>query len=198
MGVARYKGESVLVEWKSLPIQFRAKLVERAHHLGLLLNTAQNPNFRSLRCKGLAQDSAKDNIAFVYSMPLASDTKLLRSLRSLFGYIPRVFGYIPSVTERLGLALILTKFPKYFHTAGWLHKNLRSENALFFCLTNEILQPARLGRIQYWQGLHSRVIAPQARYRNNHPQTPSGVSTAIQRQWVSLQLLSLQPRISML
>ena len=43
-----------------------------------------------------------------------------------------MFGLSPSVTERLKLALVITNSVRQFHTAGWLHKNLRSENILLF------------------------------------------------------------------
>ena len=36
------------------------------------------------------------------------------------------------MTDRLKLALRITQSVRYFHMAGWLHKNLRSENVIIF------------------------------------------------------------------
>ena len=133
MGIAKYNGESVFIEWKSLPYHFRSKIIERAQNLAILLNVSKHPDFRSLHCRGLARDTDGDRIAFVYDLPLTSPEALPRSLRTMF-------GSNPSVTERLKLALEITLSVKYFHTAGWLHKDLRSENILFFS-SEELVAP---------------------------------------------------------
>ena len=125
MGLATYENENVFIEWKSLAIQFRSKILKRAQNLALLLQTPKHPDFQSLHCRGLVRDNDGGRIAFVYDLPSNSDGTPPRSLRSLF-------SSTPSVTERLRLALQITYSVKYFHMAGWLHKNLRSENMLFF------------------------------------------------------------------
>ena len=112
MGIAKYKDETVFVEWKTLPTQSRSKIIARVYDLAMLLSTAKHPDFRSLRCKGviLATDAAK--IAFVYkcsfsatiqpgAMPSSSSFQPPQSLRSLF----RVS---PSVTDRIRFALQIT------------------------------------------------------------------------------------------
>ena len=122
---AGYKDGQIFVEWKSLPIHFRSKVIERAEDLASLLSAPKHPDFRSLQCIGIARDNDAGKIAFIFKTPPSNASQLPRSLRYLF-------GLSPSVTERVRLALQITQSVKYFHTAGWLHKNLRSENVLFW------------------------------------------------------------------
>ena len=125
MGIATYQHKSVFIEWKTLPHQFKSKIIERTEDLATLLSTPKQPDFRSLQCTGLARDNDGGKIAFIFDVPSLDTPQLPRSLRNLF-------GLNPSVTERVQLALQITQSVKYFHTAGWLHKNLRSENILFW------------------------------------------------------------------
>ncbi|MCJ1458611.1 hypothetical protein MMC28_008984 [Mycoblastus sanguinarius] len=138
MGMAKYKDRHVLIEWKSLPVQNRSKIIERARNLAMLLHAPKHPGFRSLRCRGLARDNDGGKVAFVYDMHISSDLSPPQSLRSLF-------GKNPSVTERLRLALEISRSVKYFHTAGWLHKNLRSENILLLPSQSLLANPLLAG-----------------------------------------------------
>ncbi|KAL9127631.1 MAG: hypothetical protein Q9217_003522 [Psora testacea] len=122
-GIAIYQGANVFVEWKIMPAQFRSKIMLRARNLALLLSAPKHPDFRSLQCRGLARDGDGTRVAFVFSLPAITPNQHIRALRNLF-------GITPSVTHRLELALQLTQSLKCFHTAGWLHKDLRSENIL--------------------------------------------------------------------
>lgn len=139
MGIAKHNNAIVFVERKSMPVQSRNKLVERARNLAILLSTPKHSDFRCLRCRGIAHEIDSATITFVYDLPISEEPlsvsvsrsfRLPQSLRSLF-------GLTPSVTVRLRLALQLAQSVKYFHTAGWLHKNLKSENVLFF--SNEMI-----------------------------------------------------------
>ena len=123
MGTAKYEGQIVFVEWKELPVRSRNKIMGRVKDLAVLLGALKHPEFRSFRCKGIALDSETARIAFVFEMPAFVETGPPKPLRTMF-------GNSPSVTERLQLALRITESVRYFHMAGWLHKNLRSENIL--------------------------------------------------------------------
>ena len=127
IGLASLKGKAVLVEWKEMSRQFRGKMIERAQELGVLLSAPKDESFRSLRCEGLARDSDGARIAFIFTLPSQQGGRPIQSLRNMF-------GLSPSVTERFRLALQLVQSLKYFHTAGWLHKDLRSENIIFLSL----------------------------------------------------------------
>ena len=125
MGIAKYEGEIVFIEWKELPVHSRSKIMGRVQDLAFLLGAPKHPEFRALRCKGTALDTGASRIAYVFEMPVSSALKPPVSLRASF-------GSNPSVTDRLQLALRITESVRYFHMAGWLHKNLRSENIIFF------------------------------------------------------------------
>ena len=124
-GTGMYEDEYVFVEWKLLPRQFRSKIIHRVENLAMLLAAPKHPDFRSLKCIGLFLDNDSGKAAFIYKAPSFVAYHIPRSLRNLFG-----LG--PSVTQRIQLALQITQSVKYFHTAGWLHKNLRSENIMFW------------------------------------------------------------------
>ena len=131
MGIATYQDKPVFVEWKILPRQFQSKIIERTKDLASVLSTPKQPDFCSLQCTGLARDNEGGKIALIFDVPSLATTQVPRSLRNLF-------GLNPSVTERVQLALQITQSLKYFHTAGWLHKNLRSENILFWPVDGSI------------------------------------------------------------
>lgn len=133
MGVARYDREIVLVEWKTLPIYSRNKIMTRVQDLAILPSASKHPKFRSLRCIGITRDPDGSKVAFVFAVPGSDDFfQPPQPLRSMF-------GSSPSVTERLRLALKITESVRHFHTAGWLHKNLRSENILLLSLEHPSL-----------------------------------------------------------
>ena len=136
MGTATYQDRPVFVEWKRLPHQLKSKIIERTADLASVLSTPKQPDFCSLQCTGLAHDDDGGKIALIFDVPLPETAQLPRSLRNLF-------GLSPSVTERVQLALQITQSVKYFHTAGWLHKNLRSENILFWPVDGPIPQLSR-------------------------------------------------------
>lgn len=127
MGVASYERESIFVEWKDMPVQNRSKSLVRAENLARLLKAPKHANFSTLSCRGIARDNDASKIAFVYALKQSPGiSSPPRSLRALF------LSAKPSITDRIRLAIQVTRTMQCFHTAGWLHKNLRSENFLFF------------------------------------------------------------------
>ena len=131
MGIARYNGEVVFIEWKQLPVFARSKIMTRVQDLAVLLSAPKHPSFRASKCKGFARDPDAPRIAFVFEIPPVSmGFQPPRSLRTMF-------RGNPSVTQRLDLALKITQSVRYFHMSGWLHKNLQSSNILILVSGDE-------------------------------------------------------------
>lgn len=118
-------------------------------NLAALLSTTKHPDSRSLRCKGVILDTGAASIAFVYEVPFtglnqpsvmtSSDSfQPPQSLRSLFS------ASVPASQIASRLALQITNSVKYFHTAGWLHKDRRSENILLLISEGSKLLPTSL------------------------------------------------------
>ncbi|KAL8804433.1 MAG: hypothetical protein Q9182_002538 [Xanthomendoza sp. 2 TL-2023] len=125
VATGKYDDTTVLVEWKTLPIHAINKIMMRVRHLALLLSAPTHISFRSLRCKGIVHETESSRIAFVFELPEEENFQPPRPLRTMF-------GGSPSVADRVQLALKITESVRRFHTAGWLHKNLRSENILLW------------------------------------------------------------------
>ncbi|KAL6719265.1 hypothetical protein ACLMJK_003504 [Lecanora helva] len=132
MGIATYKGMSVFIEQKTLPSMSKSKLLQRAKDLAVLLSASKDPSFHSLRCCGLALNSTKTNLAFIFDLPSSLSVSQAPSPPSSHLISLRnIFSLSPSITTRVSLALKLLESLRWFHAANWLHKDLRSEHILF-------------------------------------------------------------------
>ncbi|OJJ03030.1 hypothetical protein ASPVEDRAFT_72790 [Aspergillus versicolor CBS 583.65] len=126
--IAEYDGKPVICEAKVVPARLKPKLRLRAQNLATLLSLPKSSRFLTLRCLGFIED--QDEFVFVYEYPAGSDT--LCPPRSLQDLMRDAKSRLPSLTTRLGMALEICRTLLTVHTAGWLHKNVRSENILFF------------------------------------------------------------------
>ncbi|KAL6233198.1 hypothetical protein BDW75DRAFT_215713 [Aspergillus navahoensis] len=126
--VAEYDGRPVICETKAVQPRLKAKLRIRAENLARLMATPKDSGFLTLRCLGLVEDM--DEFSFVYEHPTGVDAS--SPPRSLQELTRDSASRPPSVTARLQLALQICRTVLTVHTAGWLHKNIRSENILFF------------------------------------------------------------------
>lgn len=128
-GLAVYDGDDVFVEWKDIDPSMRSKLLPRAENLATLLSIPKARTFQSLTCRGLLEDDQR--LGFVYQHPLTirppQEPKSLLDLFSAKGGIES-----PSLSDRIRLALRIVQVVRSFHRTSWLHKGLRSENILFF------------------------------------------------------------------
>ncbi|KAG9772982.1 hypothetical protein KCU88_g5955, partial [Aureobasidium melanogenum] len=134
-----YDKNPVWLEYKQVPQRMKGKLLSRVKGLAFLLSRAKHPSFHTLRCLGFFEDG--DRFVFVYSYPQtsigdSSDAAQVKnrpppkSLNELIRENKTL--KLPSVTTRLDIALKLANTLLILHTAGWLHKDLRSENVVFF------------------------------------------------------------------
>lgn len=126
--MATYDGKPVLCESKIVHTRLKSKLRLRSENLARLLSLPKSPSFMTLECLGILEDM--DEFIFLYHYPPASD--LTVPPRSLQELLRDSKMKPPSVTARLKLALEICNTLLTVHTSGWLHKNIRSENILFF------------------------------------------------------------------
>jgi hypothetical protein len=129
-----YDGQPVWIEYKDVPQRLKGKLTSRVKNLALLLASTKNPSFHTLRCQGYLEEEAR--FVFIYHWPESSISQISRETRfgmSLTELIrdTKTFASI-SITDRLQVARELCKTLLAFHTAGWLHKDIRSDNVMFF------------------------------------------------------------------
>ncbi|CAI7607869.1 unnamed protein product [Penicillium glandicola] len=126
--MATYDGKPVLCESKTVHARLKSKLRLRSENLAKLLSLPKSPSFMTLECLGFLEDM--DEFVFLYDYPPASDLNI--PPRSLQELLRDSKMRPPSLTARLKLALEICNTLLTVHTSGWLHKNIRSENILFF------------------------------------------------------------------
>ncbi|KAF2398212.1 hypothetical protein EJ06DRAFT_584003 [Trichodelitschia bisporula] len=137
-------GATVYIEFKSYlsaPGTKDTNLQESILRLGLLLRDSWTPiRFRTLHCSGLFKDASRGLIAFVYALPEGLsgnppsptenadfDLRAPESLNRHLHYPPRL-----PLGARFGLARTLLKALILLHSAGCLHRNIRSSSVLAF------------------------------------------------------------------
>ncbi|KAJ9612810.1 uncharacterized protein PV06_08432 [Exophiala oligosperma] len=152
-------------------IENRANKIEngrRRHQiesLAFLLSELRSPSLHSLHCSGFYWEDG--NIALIYSLPPPTDHEspssptALPNVVSLNTVLSDLSLKKADPTTRRQIACALTKVILQLHTAGWLHKQIRSSNIL---LTNFI--ESRWPSVQSFQGPflvgygYSRQIGP--------------------------------------
>ncbi|KAJ9664394.1 hypothetical protein H2198_000323 [Neophaeococcomyces mojaviensis] len=131
--VREYDGQRVYVEWKKYgwaarDSDMKKKVLNSIASLALLLNAPKTSKFRTLHCASLVEDANSQSYQLVYNWPLNCDPKV--KPRSLRDYLDS--RLLPSLTDRIQLARDLASSIFLFHTANWLHKNICSDNIIFF------------------------------------------------------------------
>ncbi|KAL9082505.1 MAG: hypothetical protein Q9159_006363 [Coniocarpon cinnabarinum] len=124
-----YNHKPVLVEWKRMEGPASRKISTRITNLAALLGGLGPSPFLSLNCLGIVKDEQPPKVGFVFEHPMpqgAQDPITLRAAMST------KLNLLPSVTERLRLAKLLIKAVRLLHVAKWYHKDMRSDNILFF------------------------------------------------------------------
>lgn len=138
IGTALYCNAPVLIEYKSVSPRMRSKLRFRVENLAVLLSIAKDPEFLTLHCLGFFEDTAKSCFVFVFAYPAqpnegaVSHSSQISQPISLQDLLRDSKFRQPSATARLKLGLNISRTLLALHTAGWLHKDIRSENVLFF------------------------------------------------------------------
>lgn len=128
--IAKYDEDPVYVEWKTIRDRRQIrKLKPRIQALCRLLRAPKPSSFRSLRCRGVAEIVGQDRFAMVFDMPASCE---LSGFASTLQDCIMWQSYRPSASVRKSLALQLCTTVLHLHTAGWVHKAIRSRNINFF------------------------------------------------------------------
>ncbi|RGP65951.1 hypothetical protein FSPOR_6973 [Fusarium sporotrichioides] len=138
IGSARYQGDTVLIEEKRVQPRMKAKLKPRVEALVRLLSQPPTPSFQTFPCLGYTEEQGGFRLFFRF--PPGTEKPL-----SLLSILSRSSGPLPDVGTRLRLAAQVCQTLLSFHTAGWLHKDMRSENILLVSPTSST-SIDRLGR----------------------------------------------------
>lgn len=127
--VALYDGKPVIVEWKEVASAIESKLKYRIMKVAAFLTEMKSPTFHSLACYGFLKAPKSGRYAYLFRPPDVLNTKF--SMWSL-SEILCLASQHPSLNNRLGIAIALAETVLQLHTAGWLHKSIRSDNILVF------------------------------------------------------------------
>ena len=130
--LAVYRSRVVLIEWKRIAAGLEDKLHHRVEALASLLSQTESGTTGSLKCIGSFKDVGSGRYGFVFSLPacelpsaLPGRPPLVLSLRE------RLLEPTVRLEDRMHIAAQLTWSVRQLHTAGWLHKAVRSDNFLF-------------------------------------------------------------------
>ena len=127
------KEEQVYVEFKPYELSGRRRtderVVKRVCDLGNLLRVpkAWDAGFHTLQLQYIIQQRQPPRFVFVFQLPRdkAEPVTLLQTFQSK--------QFIrPTLGQKFRIAKELTETLFQFHSVGWLHKSVRSENILFF------------------------------------------------------------------
>jgi hypothetical protein len=126
--------QSVLVEWKyydgDANEAARVSQERRIESLARLLNIASKPQGLCVPlCLGYISDHWNFRTGLVFDCSLPSDAPLLPPA-CLFDRLKS--KEVPALGDRFKLALDLAISLSILHTSGWVHKQLCSQNILFF------------------------------------------------------------------
>ncbi|KAI1363912.1 prion-inhibition and propagation-domain-containing protein [Xylaria arbuscula] len=122
---ATYRNQQVLIQWKTTErIQWERYTVQMKC-LAVFLLSLSDKSFHSLPCLGYYPLEAQSRHGIMYSLPESGDWDF-RSLKTLISTHPFV-----SLKRRLEIMREIADTVLQLHTAGWLHKSLRSENIIF-------------------------------------------------------------------
>ncbi|OJD37377.1 het-s domain protein [Diplodia corticola] len=127
--LGRYRDKEVLIEWRATDEETWDIMEPQMRALAVLLGKMDGGVFPVLPCLGLVSWKELDSFALVYDLSSVIKRNVpveLKSLHQIISEQPQA-----SLSRRFDIALGLAEAVLQFHTAGWLHKGIRSENILF-------------------------------------------------------------------
>ncbi|KAF2967715.1 hypothetical protein GQX73_g5846 [Xylaria multiplex] len=123
---ATYHNRQVLVQWKIVGNSQWGGYTMQMKRLAVFLMSLSDKSFRSLTCLGYYPLEAQGRHGIIYCLPDDEEDWEFKSLKSLISTQSFV-----SLKRRLYLMQVIADTVLQLHTAGWLHKSLRSENIIF-------------------------------------------------------------------
>lgn len=131
--LASYASNSVIAEWKASQSDYGDGIIEQIQQLAVFLGSTESQTLHTPPCRGFLKDDKHGLFALIYNIPDANSKQTeLWSLRRLLSSSSR-----PSLTRRIAISLVLAETILQLHTAGWLHKGLRSDNVVFITSSSE-------------------------------------------------------------
>ncbi|KAL4919220.1 prion-inhibition and propagation-domain-containing protein [Aspergillus aurantiobrunneus] len=128
--IAQYDGKDVVVEWRVVDKPRWDQFEKAMQRLAFLLTAIDKNTFHTLSCLGLVASQEAGHIGFVYQVPSCGpETSIRWQHTSLYDMLSH--GESVSLSRRLDIASEMAETLLQIHTAGWLHKGLRSENIIF-------------------------------------------------------------------
>ena len=136
-----YDGAPVFVEWKYTDSYRDPNSQRRISTVSRLLRAFADPEFHSLHCSGYLVDDKASRYGLVYpiqSLPCKVNNsqtrpespKALPYVCTLYHRLQKP-GDHPSPVAKVMCAIPLLETILQLHTAGWLHKEIRSDNVIF-------------------------------------------------------------------
>ncbi|PHH77651.1 hypothetical protein CDD80_381 [Ophiocordyceps camponoti-rufipedis] len=127
------KTRRVMVEWKGYDSSWRGqkgiRMRGRIRNIAQFLAAESKPDeLLTPRCVGVFDDAERSRYGFVFSLPSGGDSKLVSLKQLLDNKTPET---LPSLEDRYRIAYQVGLSLAMLHTAGWLHKSIRSHNVLF-------------------------------------------------------------------
>ena len=123
---ATYREQQVLIQWKSDEGVQWDRQMKQMKCLAVFLMALSDKSFRSLRCLGYYPIESQGRHGIVYSMPDEKIDWEFKTLKDLLATQSLV-----SLNRRIEISKAIADTVLQLHTAGWLHKGLRSENIIF-------------------------------------------------------------------
>ncbi|RDA83891.1 hypothetical protein CP532_3358 [Ophiocordyceps camponoti-leonardi (nom. inval.)] len=127
------KDSKVMIEWKKYDSSWRGqkgiRMRGRIRNIAQFLHADSKPDeLLTPRCVGVFDDAEHSRYGFVFSLPSDAGATIM-SLKQLLDH--RTPETLPSLEDRYRVAYHVGLSLAMLHTAGWLHKSIRSQNVLF-------------------------------------------------------------------
>ncbi|KAF4944591.1 hypothetical protein FSARC_14634 [Fusarium sarcochroum] len=128
----------VWVEWRkyahSTDKETMDKLYDRTAKLSELLSREKPKAMRTMNCTGFMHKPDKQALGLIFDFPVTLAARMPLIPVNLSEVIrgTQAFEDLPDLNSRFGLAHTLAAALFEFHSVGWLHKSLTSDNVIFF------------------------------------------------------------------